>query len=63
MSTSAILTHGIGSFGSSSHVLTQGLGFDGTTVTGCTVAHDVYNSGQKTADVYSSGMKTGQAGC
>jgi hypothetical protein len=54
-------------------VLTQGLGFDGTTVTGCTVAHDVYqssavklqvyNSGQKTADVYSSGMKTGQAGC
>jgi len=27
MSASAILTHGLGSFGSSSHVLTQGLGF------------------------------------
>jgi len=32
MSTSAILTHGIGSFGSSSHVLTQGLGFGAATV-------------------------------
>ena len=73
MSTSAILTHGLGSFGSSSLVLTQGLGFDVTVVTGCMVAHDIYqsgvkkaqiyNSGQKTAEVYSSGMKTGQAGC
>ena len=27
MSASAILTHGLGSFGSKSHVLTQGLGF------------------------------------
>ena len=74
MGTSAILTQGLGVFGSSSLMLTQGLGFGAiTVVTGCVVKtdcyqggsirYDVFQGGSVSVDCYQGGSVADQAGC